>query len=90
MYNITVYENAAEDWNWHLQYNTKNMAGGLQGPSGFASRDGAIDNLIHTARVFLAVAGILIDPAKTWSTGEHHLATLESGVEVKLTIQRAA
>lgn len=90
MYTITVYQNASEDWNWHLQYNGKNMSGGLQGPSGFASRDGALDNLIHTARIFLAVGAELNNPRHSWTTGEHSLGTLESGVEVKLVIQQAA
>lgn len=86
MYKFIVFETKSNDWNWHLQYNGKNMAGGLEGPGGFASQRIAIKNLQHTARVFLACAGLLMN-TDDWDVGEHLVGRLDSGVEIKLVIE---
>lgn len=55
MYRITLYCNAAKKWNWRLAYNDKVMCQGTEGPTGFATRTAAFDNLISVARVFRGI-----------------------------------
>lgn len=85
MYKIVVYQTESADWNWSLRYNDDKMAQGCEGPGGFASKSGAIDNLLAVARVFNDLSGTL---AKTSTApGEYDLGNIEDGAELTLVIE---
>ena len=85
MYEIKIYETASENWNWSLSYNNEKMAMGTEGPGGFATRDGAMENLKSVARVFMGCGGLLL--MTNFSTGTHDLGAIGGKTTIQLVIE---
>lgn len=91
MYRFTVFETKSNDWNWKLVYQGKNMAGGHEGPGGFASMESAIENLKDTARVFVCAYGDLSVMSSVLRPGDvRDLGTTASGIRIELTVEKRA